>query len=88
MIITKSEIPTIEMDIKVYPNPANGILNVVNVSGTTTIKLYDVNGRLVRQQQAIGKSAQVPVSHLRNGEYLLKMESTTGVLTKKIVIQN
>lgn len=89
MVITKNDIPAIEMDIKVYPNPATDILNIFSSSGTTTIKLYDVNGRMVRQQQIIGRTVQqVPVGHLRSGLYLLKMESATGVITKKIVVQN
>ena len=89
MIVTKKENPAIEKEIKVFPNPATGILNVVNTSEAATIKLYDVNGRLVRQQQIIGRTVQqVQVGHLKNGLYLLKIESTTGVITKKIVVQN
>ena len=86
---TKNEKPVIETGINVYPNPAKGILNVVTNSGSATLKLYDVNGRLVKQQQAAGRSVQqIQIGYLKNGLYLLKIENATGVTTKKLVIQN
>lgn len=88
-LITKNEIPVIEMGVNVYPNPVKDILNVRTNSGPATLKLYDASGRLVRQQQISGKTVQqVPVDYLKNGLYLLKIENTTGSTTKKIVIQN
>ena len=86
---TKNEKPVIETGINVYPNPAKGVLNVVTNSGSATLKLYDVNGRLVKQQQAAGRSVQqIQIGYLKNGLYLLKIENATGVTTKKLVIQN
>ena len=87
--ITKNEKPVIETGINVYPNPAKGVLNVVTNSGSATLKLYDVNGRLVKQQQAAGRSVQqIQIGYLKNGLYLLKIENAAGVTTKKLVIQN
>jgi len=88
-LITKNEKPLIEMGINIYPNPVQDILNIRTNSGPATLKLYDASGRLVRQQQISGKTVQqVPVGYLKNGLYLLKIENATGLITKKIVIQN
>jgi len=88
-LITKNEIPVIEMGINVYPNPVKDILNVRVNSEPATLKLYDAGGRLVKQQQMNGKTMQqITVGYLKNGLYLLKIENATGVTTKKIIIQN
>jgi glucose/arabinose dehydrogenase len=88
-LITKNEAPAIENFVNVYPNPVKDVLNVRVNSEAATLKLYDASGRLVKQQQMNGKTVQqITVGYLKNGLYLLKIESATGVTTKKIVIQN
>ncbi|HEX6168588.1 MAG TPA: PQQ-dependent sugar dehydrogenase [Chitinophagaceae bacterium] len=88
-LFTKNEIPIIKMGISVYPNPVKDVLSILINSGSATLKLYDASGRLVRQLQIAGKTVQqLPVGYLKNGLYLLKIENTTGVTTKKIVIQH
>jgi len=87
--ITKNENAILEMGINIYPNPVRDILNVHINAEPATLKLYDASGRLVKQQQISGKTVQqVPVGYLRNGLYLLKIENTKGVTTRKIVIRN
>ena len=88
-LITKSENPVMEMDINIYPNPVKDVLNILINSGSATLKLYDASGRLVRHQQVAGRTVQqIPVGYLKNGLYLLKIESAARVTTKKIVIQH
>ena len=89
ILITKDEKPGVETGINVYPNPVKGLLNVLSNSETATLKVYDVHGRLVKQQQIAGRTVQqIPVGYLKNGLYLLRIETTTGATTKKIVVQN
>ena len=88
-LITKNENPAMEFGVNVYPNPVKNVLNIIANSGSATLKLYDANGRLVKQQQMNGKTVQqITVGNLKNGLYLLKIENATGVTTKKIVIHN
>ena len=78
-----------ETSINIYPNPAKDVLNILTNSEPATLKLYDVNGRLVKQQQVAGRSVQkIQVGFLKSGLYLLKIETAARVTTKKIVIQN
>jgi len=75
-------------DVSVYPNPANGVLNVINTE-PATLKLYDVSGRLVKQQQATARILQqINISDLRNGLYLLRIENANRIISKKVVIHN
>jgi len=75
--------------IAIYPNPAKGMLTIHNSSGVATLKLYDLKGRLLRQR-LIGRNEvqQIPVRDLKNGLYLIRIQSEKGILTKKIVIEN
>lgn len=75
--------------IIIYPNPAKGSFIVQNYSGMSTLKLYDLEGRLVKQTP-LGANGfkQIPVGSLRNGLYLIRIENEKGVITKKILIEN
>ena len=58
----------------VYPNPAKNTLNVQlanNVSGT--LVLFDVNGKTMLSQTINGNSAQINMSSLTTGNYILRL---------------
>ena len=69
----------------VYPNPAQDILRIDNTSITeiTSIKLYDLLGRLVLVEKV--DVDQIDVSHLDSGLLFMEIETDQGVITKKIV---
>ncbi len=78
-----------EIDITVYPNPVKGNLIVHNYSGAAILKLYDIAGKLVKQQLISAKELkQIHVGDLKNGLYLIRIQNKKGVMTKKIVIEN
>ena len=83
------EIKNEQTGIMIYPNPAKGSFIVQNYSGATTLKLYDLAGRLVKQLP-LGATGfkQIPVGKLSNGLYLIRIENEKGVITKKILIEN
>jgi hypothetical protein len=73
-----------EIQWQVYPNPSNGVYNFIYQLGqseTVKIKLYDVNGKLVKQMTLTGNGfvqrAQVDMrpSKYASGIYLLLAES-------------
>jgi len=60
--------------LQVYPNPANSRLNVKlenNANGTLT--LFDMSGKIVLSQAVNGNSAQINVSQLSAGNYILRL---------------
>ena len=61
--------------IQVYPNPATGTLNVQleNYVTNGTLTLFDMNGRIVLSQSINGTSAQVNMSSLTAGNYILRL---------------
>ena len=70
--------------ISIYPNPASDILNVkvpstVTVTGAT---LFDVLGNNTSVRLVNG---QIDIAGLANGIYLLKVETSAGTLTEKVI---
>jgi hypothetical protein len=73
-------------DVSVYPNPANNILNV-NIPSSlelSSANLYDVLGRNTGVAVANG---EMNVSNLSSGVYILKLETSAGSLSKKVIIE-
>jgi hypothetical protein len=85
-----------ELPVRLFPNPtdANATLAYDLVEQTTlSIALLDLNGRLLRTlqtkttQQAGAHQANIEVSDLAAGVYLLQIQTDKGVQTHKLVRQ-
>ena len=73
-------------DVSVYPNPASDVLNIdipsnIDVKNTN---LYDVLGKRTQLSVEDGK---VNVSNLSNGMYFLQIDTDSGSLSKKVIIE-
>lgn len=75
------------VNFKVYPNPANDIVNIN--AGTTLVKslqVTDMNGRVVKNVSVNNLSqTSVNISDLNTGLYLLSVFTNEGVGTVKLV---
>ncbi|MEP3836111.1 MAG: T9SS type A sorting domain-containing protein [Algibacter sp.] len=77
----------IEMDVLLYPNPANHIVNIKPNTGIiiTAIEVYDIAGKAVHVDLSEGNT--INVSSLSDGMYLLNIISESGALTKKLIVK-
>ena len=74
-------------EIKIYPNPALSELSIDN--GQELMKevyLYDVMGRKVKHLPVNAPSTTVDVSDLPNGIYVVKINTVSGVLVRKVQV--
>jgi hypothetical protein len=67
-----------------YPNPTTGKLRVQTVQGGT-LSLYNAKGERVYRHYAPNASAQVDLSTLPDGLYLLRVEEETATRTIRVV---
>ncbi|MGJ8591367.1 MAG: T9SS type A sorting domain-containing protein [Aquaticitalea sp.] len=70
--------------VQVYPNPANNFLNVrvsASIEVTNTV-LYDMLGKMTTVKLENG---QLNISDLKSGIYMLKVNTSAGSITKKLV---
>jgi len=75
--------------IEIYPNPATNVLHVSATDSTIDqLLVYDQAGRLVLARQLNGiVVADLDVSHLERGSYLLVIQSNGGEVVKRFVKQ-
>lgn len=79
--------------VEVYPNPADGMLNLSyksNKSVTSTIQIFDMFGRLVRTEvmQGTGKMMNVTldIADLKTGNYFLSITNETQSTTERFSV--
>lgn len=79
-----------EGNIKVYPNPGNGLFNLdLSALNTATlqIEVYAANGQLINGNVALnGNLAQLDLSTAPAGVYLVKVQTETGIHTARITL--
>ncbi len=77
--ISSSETTVSKPKIKVFPNPATNVVNILGLknSSRATIVISDISGNTVLQHQwAIRNNAvSIPVPNLRAGIYVARIES-------------
>lgn len=71
----------------VFPNPVQNTLNIKNTNAIAidSIEMTDANGRIVKQFKGNQISDQVNISDLNRGIYFLKIKSSQGTGSTKIV---
>lgn len=74
--------------LAVFPNPVNNVINISNAENIllNTVQIADLNGRIVKSTQLDGVSkAEINVSDIASGIYMMTISSDKGTTTKKIV---
>jgi len=74
-------------NFSVYPNPATNVVNIKSSVNTSmqTVSITDLNGRTVKTNTVSGNEAQINISDLASGVYMMNINSDEGSVTKKIV---
>lgn len=88
--VTASDVAGVETNllskVAVYPNPATNVVNVANAGIINNVSLADLNGRTVKSVKVGSlENAQVNISDLASGVYMMTISSDKGTSTKKIV---
>jgi len=69
--------------VHIYPNPSNGFFTIeTSEQGNHKYQVYDQMGKLVLSGTNASQRFVLDLSHLPDGNYVLKMNDTTQVLTK------
>jgi hypothetical protein len=74
------------LQVSVYPNPAQDIVNVTIDKNTTgTIELLELSGAVVRTITFNGKSCSVDMTGLANGLYFISIITPEGKAVKQVL---
>ncbi|MBL4753994.1 MAG: T9SS type A sorting domain-containing protein [Flavobacteriales bacterium] len=75
-----------KLNIRIYPNPTNGMLYIDQEQRDVQVEVLDLMGRLVLQVD-LTNSGAVDLSGLTNGTYYVRINNEEAVsITKKIVL--
>ena len=70
---------------KIYPNPINGNLLNIEVKQNTPFEIYDILGKKILQGNVTPSNKEVSVSRLNKGVYILKLKTSNGSISKKLI---
>jgi hypothetical protein len=81
----KITLGTASRSMSLYPNPANQILNIslVSTEMEKIIEVFDLNGKLVMTEKVMQNNAELDISTLPGGLYLIKVTTKDGTLLSK-----
>jgi len=72
-------------NLKIYPNPIKGNTLNAEVKSTTNYQIYDILGKKILSGTVTTSNKKINVSSLKNGIYILKLETANGSVTKKLI---
>lgn len=67
--------------IRIFPNPSSDFINVISDEEITSIKIYDIKGSLIKSD----KTSKVDISTFSKGNYIISIETKSGIETKKFI---
>ena len=73
--------------IMLLPNPASKQVTVSAALSLLHVEVYDMAGRLVEAHQPSGTTLQIDLKAYPTGTYLVKVTTTNGTTTKKLVVK-
>mgnify|MGYP000205525675 FL=1 len=68
-----------------HPNPANDVLTLSTQNTVNTVEIFNVLGKKVITMQVEDTSAEINVSNLNAGIYLIRYQINNSTSTKKFV---
>jgi len=71
----------------IFPNPTNGILNIISQMPITTICVMDITGRILIEENPSTTNYQTDISGLHNGIYLVRIQTESGTIVKRLLKQ-
>lgn len=71
--------------VLVYPNPNNGVFNVLSNVQLNKYQLFDVTGRIISENKLTAGVKEVNLTTLASGIYYIKVFGEQGSVSKKIV---
>jgi photosystem II stability/assembly factor-like uncharacterized protein len=77
-------------ELEIFPNPANQILNLKwKGNENPSIRIYNTSGRLVYYAKEVNlrNNFQIETSTYQRGLYFLKLSSSKGEITKKVILE-
>jgi hypothetical protein len=61
--------------LSIFPNPSSGIVNITsNVINIEVLKVFDINGKTMMEQNLTDSKIEINLEHLSNGVYFIEID--------------
>ena len=75
-------------EVRMYPNPTQGLVNVELIEGADMIQIVSLNGQIVLSETNLTQGVNVfDLSEFQKGVYMIQLVKGEQVVTKRIVVQ-
>ena len=75
-----------DMNISVYPNPVNNVLNINANCNINSVEVYNMMGQMVGTYDANDVKASINTTSFANGVYTVRINTENGTTTKKFTV--
>ncbi len=76
---------TFENSVKMYPNPAETNSLFFRTTKPISVQIFSILGKLLLSQKIDTASSEMNITSLKSGIYLVKISSSQGAITKKLI---
>ena len=76
-------------DISLYPNPSNGIFNLISgkiFNEEINLEIYNISGVLINKSTWDGNNTQINIKDFPKGIYFLKISASNSIEYKKLIV--
>jgi hypothetical protein len=75
-------------DLRIYPNPNNGLFTITNSQEMTDVVITDLQGKIVYNRRNINlNKVNVELNDLERGMYMINIKTENDITSKTIVVQ-
>ncbi len=71
-----------KLDVSIFPNPASDILNINTSLEVSSVNVYGLDGKVVLAENVSGFNAQINVTELTSGAYIVEAIGTNGAAVR------
>ena len=76
-----------ESSLAIYPNPSNGVINILSDKQIESIAIYNAAGKMVYEQKVNLETDITLYNILKQGVYFVRVSTTENVQTQKLIVQ-
>ncbi len=88
IVVGMVSISSLDGNIKFYPNPTSGMLNINLPQATDTkLTLVDITGKVVERFNTNTQIINIDLSNKSKGVYMLKLEIDSEIINQKIIVE-
>lgn len=86
VVTTVDDLET-NQELIIYPNPAKDFIRIESDQQILSVEIYSVTGKLEITEQVEKTRVHIPLTSLRNGLHLLKVNLKGQTISKKIIVK-